>query len=269
MHDPVVEVGDRLDQVVAVLADLVLHAGWDLERLGALGAQVVGVDDRLLAEQVDVALEVRLGADRQLDRNRPRAQARSDRVQRPIKVSSDPIHLVDEGDPRHPVAVGLAPDRLRLRLDARDRVKDRDRPIQHPQRALDFDREVHVPGCVYDVDRVVAPHGGRGCRRDRDPALLLLDHPVHGRGALVHLAHLVDAARVKKDALGRRRLTRVDVRHDSDVSDFLDRGWTLLHFQCQVHISSTGSVTTPRNVRFRGDPGYVLRYVIPSSFLST
>ena len=53
------------------------------------------------------------------------------------------------------------------------------------------------------------------------PALLLLFHPVHDGGALVDLAHFVGAAGVVEDALGRRRLTGVDVRHDPDVAGLL------------------------------------------------
>src|SRR5207237_2087259 len=184
---------------------------------------------RLFAQQVDVALEVRLGADGQLDRDRPGAQARTDRVQRTVEVRPDAVHLVDEGDARYAIAVGLAPDRFGLGLDARDRVKNRDRAVEHAEAPLDLDREVHVPGCVYDVDRVVAPVGRRRGRRDRDPALLLLDHPVHGRGPFVDLAHLVDAPGVEPDPPGRRRLAGVDVRHAPDVSDLVAGDGTLLH----------------------------------------
>ena len=49
------------------------------------------------------------------------------------------------------------------------------------------------------VSRQVRRGRGRG---DRDAALLLLDHPVHRRGAVVHLAHLVHAPGVKQNALG-------------------------------------------------------------------
>jgi hypothetical protein len=37
----------------------------------------------------------------------------------------------------------------------------------------------------------------------------------------VHLADFVGAAGVVENALGRRRLTGVDVRHDPDVAGFL------------------------------------------------
>ena len=115
------------------------------------------------------------------------------------------------------VPVGLAPDRLGLGLDAGDRVEHRDRAVEHAQRPLHLDREVDVAGRVDDVDPVTLPVGGRRGRGDRDPALALLDHPVHQGGALVDLADLVGLAGVVQDALGRGRLARVDVRHDPDV----------------------------------------------------
>ena len=101
----------------------------------------------------------------------------------PKKSASDSVHLVDEGDARDAVAVGLAPDRLRLRLDSCDRVEDGDRAVEDAQAPLDLDRKVHVPGRIDDVDTKIAPERRRGGRRDRDAALLLLRHPVHDRSA--------------------------------------------------------------------------------------
>ena len=65
--------------------------------------------------------------------------------------------------------------------------------------------------------RRVPPGAGRRRRGDRDAALLLLLHPVHGRSSLMHLADTVRDARIEQDALGRRRLSGVDVSHDPDV----------------------------------------------------
>ena len=138
------------------------------------------------------------------------------------EVGADAVHLVDEADARHVVLVGLAPHRLGLRLDAGDGVEHRDRAVEDAQRALDLDREVDVAGRVDDVDLAVAPLArGRG-RRDRDAALLLLDHVVHDRRAFVHLTDLVGAAGVVEDALGRRGLARVDVGHDADVAGLFE-----------------------------------------------
>ena len=166
--------------------------------------------------------EVGLGADRQLDRHGVRAEAVDHRLDALLEVRADAVHLVDVGDARHAVLVGLAPHRLGLRLDAGDGVEQRDRAVEHAQRALHLDGEVDVARRVDDVDAMVLPLGRGGRGGDRDAALLLLLHPVHRRRALVDLAHLVGAAGVVEDALGRRRLARVDVGHDPDVAGLLE-----------------------------------------------
>ena len=114
--------------------------------------------------------------------------------------------------------VSMIVDRLGLRLNPGDRVEDRDRAIEHPQRALDLDGEVDVARGVDDVDAVLVP-GTRGRRRgDRDAALLLLRHPIHRGGAIVHLTDFVVDPGVKQDPLGARRLTGIDVSHDADIA---------------------------------------------------
>ena len=71
---------------------------------------------------------------------------------------------------------------------------------------------------VDDVDPVVVPIAGRRGGGNGDAALLFLLHPVHGGRAIVDLAHLVGAAGVIKDTLGRRRLAGIDMRHDADIA---------------------------------------------------
>ena len=140
-----------------------------------------------------------------------------------IEIRAHAVHLVDEADARNAVLVGLPPHRFRLRLHAGDRVEHRDRAIEHAQAALHLGREIHVAGRVDDVDRDVAPlAGGRG-GGDRDAALLLLLHPVHGGGAFMDFADLVSAARVIQDALGGRGFTGIDVGHDADISHLFER----------------------------------------------
>ena len=220
LHQVVVVVGAGLDQVRARLVGLLGQLLGDLP-VGELDAQLVGPHQGLVLDQVDDALERVLGADRELDRERLGAQSLPHRLDRLGEVGAGAVHLVDVGDPRDAVLVGLAPDGLRLRLDAGDGVEDGDRPVQHAEGTLDLDREVHVAGGVDDVDAVALPLAGGGRGGDRDAALLLLLHPVHHGGALVHLTHLVRATRVEEDALRGRRLTGVDVRHDPDVSGLL------------------------------------------------
>ena len=140
-----------------------------------------------------------------------------------VEVGADAVHLVDERDARDVVLVGLAPDRLGLRLDAADRAEHGDRAVEDAQRALDLDGEVDVAGGVDDVDAVVAPEAGGGGGGDGDAALPLLLHPVHRGGAVVDLAHAVDPARVEEDALGQGGLAGVDVGHDPDIPVSVER----------------------------------------------
>ena len=225
-----VVLGDRVDQLVVVLVRLLGQLGRDLVDLGVDAERVVP-DDRAHLDEVDDAAEVLLLADRQLHRHRVGAEAVDHRLDGGEEVGADAVHLVDERDPRDGVAVGLAPDRLGLRLDAGDRVEDRDRAVEDAQAPLHLDGEVHVPGRIDNVDAEVAPRRRRRSGRDRDATLLLLLHPVHRRGALVDLAHLVDAAREVEDPLGGRGLARVDVGHDPDVPDAVERDLCLCSSQ--------------------------------------
>ena len=76
-----------------------------------------------------------------------------------------------------------------------------------------------MTGGVDDVDGGVFPVARGRSGRDRDAALLLLLHPVHGGSALVDLTDLVVDTGVEQDPLGRGGFARVDVRHDPDVAD--------------------------------------------------
>ena len=164
LHQLVVVVGAGLDQLGAVLLGALAQVLGDLLVL-ELGAELVLPDQRLHLDQVDDALEVGLLADRQLDRQRVGAEAGAHRLHGVVEVGAGAVHLVDVGDPRDLVLVGLAPDGLRLRLDPGDRVEDGDRAVEHPQRALDLDREVDVAGRVDDVDAVVVATRRRSRRR--------------------------------------------------------------------------------------------------------
>ena len=95
-------------------------------------------------------------------------------------------------------------------------------PSSTRKRSLDFDGEVDVAGRVDDVEALVAPEGGRRGGGDGDAALLLLLHPVHGRGAVVDFADLVRLAGIIEDALGGRRLPGVDVGHDAEIAVVFD-----------------------------------------------
>ena len=65
---------------------------------------------------------------------------------------------------------------------------------------------------------MVKPETGRRRGCDRNPPLLFLNHPVHGRGALMNLANLVVNPGIIQDPLGRGGLPSVDVGHDPDIT---------------------------------------------------
>ena len=71
---------------------------------------------------------------------------------------------------------------------------------------------------VDDIDPVVIPICRGRRRSDGDTALLLLDHPVHGRGAFVYFTDLVVLAGVVQDALCRGCFARINVGHDTDIT---------------------------------------------------
>jgi len=187
---------------------------------------VVAVEvERLHLDEIDDALEVRLGADGELHEDGVVLELLAKLLADADRVAAGAVALVDEGDARHLVAVHLPVDGDRLRLDAAHRAENEHRAVEDAQRTLHLDGEVDVPWGVDDVDEVVLPLavGGRG--GDGDSALLLQFHEVHGCARAVlalHLVNGVDARRVEEHALGQRGLARVDVGGNADVSDALD-----------------------------------------------
>ena len=97
----------------------------------------------------------------------------------------------------------------------------------------------------------VAPLAGRGGRGDGDTALLLLLHPVHGGGAFMDFADLVGPAGVIEDALGRGGLTGIDVRHDADISHFLE--WNRACHKSVLLIVTNGNGRMPYWLRPYGE----------------
>ena len=200
-----------------------LQFGRDLDDIELRAQALVAPFDGVHRDNVDDADEIAFGADRQLRDQGHGAEPVLDLLDAAREVGADPVHLVDKADARHAVFVGLAPHGLGLRLDAGDGVENGDGTVEDAQAALDLDREIDMARRVDDVDAVVVPEAGRRGRGDRDAAFLLLLHPIHRRGAFVHLADLVGAAGIIKDPLGGRRLTGIDMRHDADIAIPLER----------------------------------------------
>ena len=109
-------------------------------------------DDRLFFQEIDDADENIFFADGALNRHRMSGQTLAHGFDGALEVRAGTVHLVDERKPRDVILVRLAPDGFRLRLHAVDGVKNRDRAVEHAQRALDFHGEIHVAGRVDNVD---------------------------------------------------------------------------------------------------------------------
>ncbi len=181
-------------------------------------AQLAGIRDQLHVDEVNDSGEVRALAIRHLNEHGVAVEPFDDHIHAALEIRAGAIHLVDEADARHVVAVGLPPHRLRLRLDAGHAVKYDNAAVQHAQAALHFGGEIHVAGRVNDVDLVIAPACRDRRRGDGDTALALLFHVVRRRRAFVHLADPMNHAGVVQHALGGRRLAGVNMRDDADVA---------------------------------------------------
>src|SRR5690606_31254449 len=231
VHQLFVSLGRSLDHVGAIFLGLIQQLRRNLF-LAVAHALVVFVPvDRLHLDQVDLAREVLLRADRQLQRHRGVPQALLDLTDDTQEVGALTVHLVDVDDTRYAVLVGLTPDGLGLRLDAGSTAEHDDGAVEHAQRTLHFDGEVNVTGGVDDVHPVVVvlllrtlPERGNGRGGDGDTTLLLLHHPVSGRRTIMGLAHLVVDACVEQDPLGGSGLARIHVGADADVAVAVDRG---------------------------------------------
>ena len=144
-----------------------------------------------------------------------------------LEIGPFAVQLVDEGDPRDVVLVGLTPDRLALSLDALPGAEDDDGAVQHAQAAFDFGREVDVAGRVDQVDVDIAPAKGDAGRIDRDAALLFLFVEVGFGRSLVDFADAMRRPAVEQHPFGDGRLPGIDVGDDADVPEILqdDASW--------------------------------------------
>ena len=210
--------GCQLEQFSAILLGFFYIISRNL-RLEVLRVFVVAIPfDGFHLDDVDDAAVLLLAAQRQLDDGRNGLQTVFDHVNGAIEVGAGAVHFVDEAQAWHLVFVGLTPHGFGLRLDTGNRVEHGYCAVQHAQRALDFDGEVHVTWGVNDVDAMLAPHGGSGSCSNGDAALLFLHHVVHDRCTFVHFADLVGLAGVIQHALSRGGFACINVRHDADVA---------------------------------------------------
>ena len=216
-----------LDESGAVFRHHVFHVLGDFDFVEHGAVVLFFPSVRLIPQQVDHANELVFGTDGQLDGDGSGVKSLLDLVHYLKEIGACAVHLVDVADAGDVVLVGLMPHGFRLRLDTADGAEDGDGAIEDAQRTLHFDGEVDVAGRVNDVDFVgliIKVPENRCCGRgDGDATFLLLNHPVHGGGAVVNLTYLMAASGVIQNTLRRRRLTGVDVCHDANVARQAER----------------------------------------------
>ncbi len=244
VHDPVVEIRERVHEHVLRRRGPVELPIRNIRFAERRAEVLFVVINRLHRDQVYDALEGIARSYRQHDRHGVRAEPVVHHFHGVLEIGADPVHLVDEREPRYVIPVGLPPDRLRLRLDSADAAEYRDETVENPQAALDLDREIDVPRGVDDVDGVIRPLAGRRGGHDRDPPFPLLLHPVHHRASLVHLAHPMDPSGIEENPLRQGSLARIDVGRYPDVADLLKR-----KFSGHKASPRRGFLTTPRHGR--------------------
>src|SRR3989338_2307880 len=231
VHQLFIGFGRSLNHVAAPLLGFFQQFSWNV--LANRDHTFVGIVpvDSLHVDQIDLTLEVVFCTDGQLDRHRGVTQTLLDLTDHAQEVGTGTDHLVDVNKTRNAVFVGLTPYGFRLRLNARSTAEHNDRAVEYTQRTLNLNGEVNVAGGINYVEAMLIfvlllgtfPEGGNSSRSDGNTTLLLLHHPVCGRGAVMHLAHLVAFASIEKHTLGGRGFTRVHVSHDTDVTVTVNR----------------------------------------------
>mmetsp|Transcript_14187 Transcript_14187/g.43894 ORF Transcript_14187/g.43894 Transcript_14187/m.43894 type:complete len:374 (-) Transcript_14187:234-1355(-) len=189
-----------------------------------------GVEDRRHRLLELVGLDARLAVDRRaVDDVEVRLLVRRVELDEEVERLVDdvlgprlgPVDLVYHEDGFQPQLQRLLEHEARLRLRALDRVDDEQHAVDHVQDALDLAAEVRVARRVDEVDLDALVVDGRVFREDRDAALALLVVAVHD--ALLDLLVLPEHLCLLQQRVDERRLAVVDVRHDGDVADTLQR----------------------------------------------
>ena len=224
LHDAFIHFGQGLENLVSRLGHGFGVSRGDLPDLKVNALADLVIDEGLQVDEVDHPVKLVFFPHGKLQEHRGGLEALPHHLQAPGQIRPHAVHLVDEGQPGHAVAVGLAPHRLRLGLHAAHRIENRHHTVEHPEGALHFNGEIHVPRRVDDVDAMVLPVAGGGSAGDGDAAFLFLGHPVHRGLAVVHFAQAVRYPGVKEDALRGGGFTGVDVGHKPNIPYPVQRG---------------------------------------------
>ncbi len=220
LHQGLVALGHRLDQLAAPFLDRVLGVGGDLGLL-ALAVAVAVVDGGLAAHQVDRALQVVLVADRNLHRQRAATERGLQLIGDAEEIGALAIELGDVEDHRDPHLGRDLPHPLGHDLDAGGTAHAQQRGVGGAQAALGLGDEDGVAGAVEQVDLVAPPGGERDREIDRDLALDLLLIEIGDGVAVFDLVEAIGDAGGMEQGAGQGRLAGVAVTDDGQVPDLV------------------------------------------------
>ena len=193
----------------------------DLRRLHAAGLEVSG--QRFLAAHRDVFQKIAVLCGK-VDARGGKAALQRREQRRPVRPVE--VHLVDEKERRHVVALEQLPERARVALHAVRAADDEHGVVEHLQRALHLARKVDVAGRVQQRKLDIAERQHGLLRKDRDAALALLHVGIEKGVLVVDAAELPQLPARVQHGLRKRRFSGVDVRQYAQnqlVHRFLSR----------------------------------------------
>ena len=220
LHNRFVLIGNMLQQFVVIFLGQLLHILRDFLYPHVL-AQIVIVDVCGHIHQVDNPLEGVFRTNGKLDRHRITFKAIPHHGHNVVKISAHNIHLVDIRHSGNPILVSLTPNCLRLGFHAAFGTENGYGTVQNTQGTFHLNGEVHVSGCINDIDAMALPERGSCSRGDGDAPLLLLLHPVHCRRAIMSLTYLMRFTCVKQNTFGGGGFSGVNVGHNADITGIL------------------------------------------------
>ncbi|CCJ99810.1 hypothetical protein BN130_2534 [Cronobacter malonaticus 507] len=213
------------DQVLVPFVSQVLHVSRDIFVFEGYALVCIVPVDGFHFHQVNNTGETFFSTNRQLQRNRVRAQTGFDLTNNFQEVRAHAVHFVNERNTRNFVFVSLTPYGFRLRLNTTNCAVNHYRTVKDTHGTFYFDGEVNVPRGVDDVDTVrfillshTRPECGSRSGGNGNTTLLLLFHPVHSCGAVMNFTDFVVYTGVEQNTFGSSGFTGVDVRTDTDVT---------------------------------------------------
>ena len=147
-----------------------------------------------------------------------------------LERGTGPVQLVYKADARNFRLIGIAPVGFRLRFYTSHAVKNNDSTVEHAEGSFHFHSKINVPRSIDNIKTVLlgfvgrsvgrSPKAGNCCCSNSYSSFSPLFHPVGRCLTFMNLANLVLHAGIEKYAFGRRRLTCINVRDNSKISNF-------------------------------------------------